>query len=884
MEKDGLLIQSKLRLPFVRRSLVDRPRLQARFDEGIRGPLMLITAPAGFGKTTLAASCVAGCGLPFAWLSLDKDDNQPGRFLTYLAAALQAADERIGGQAAQLLAGINPAAPEAVMTSLINDLQAAGGELVLVLDDYQLIHAPVVHEQLTFLLEHCPASLHLVIATRSDPPLPLSRLRARGQTVELRAVDLRFNADEAAQFLEQVMDLRLDGEAVALLDERTEGWAAGLQMAALSMRGRPDTEAFIREFAGTNRFIMDFMLEEVLAREPHEVQDFLLQTAVLTRLAGPLCDALTGGTGGQEMLETLERRNLFVVPLDEERRWYRYHHLFADLLQARLRQTQPDLAARLLMRASQWLEQNGYIPDAVRYAFAAEETGRAADLIERYGPARLEQSDPSVVQMADDLPQEMIQARPLIGLYQAWLLICQSRIPQARLLMSGLAGQLSARDAGSGRGWMQTWIAAAVAFLAPPADFEACPLPAEDLLEAVPAGELILRNAADFLYGMALARRGQMERAVQVALACIQRERTHPANLAVPTLVPFLTRVYLMQGKFNAAAALCREFLDPQRGKNVRFIYTSGSIKIDLGEVLYEWNCLEEAEPMIREGLRANEPWRNIMTDGFGLAALTRVLLAQGRFGEALQAMERFEARLLEHPHPREFDEDLLTLRVRIQLAGGNLHNPSAWAEQVVHNPDFESHKEIYRLTLARIWSAQGRHAEVERLLDGFIPPFSANSQLTRQIEAGLLRAAALAGQQRLEEAFNQVESCLSLAEPEGSLRVFLNGGEPVRDLLSAYLRSGAAGRTAYARRVLEAFGQPGGPVSHPAGLVEALSGRELEVLRLMETGKSNAEIARQLVVAPGTIKAHAASIYRKLEAANRTEAVARARLLGILT
>ena len=363
MQKSDRLIRTKLHLPFTRPELVPRPRLQEQIAQGLRGPLTLITAPAGFGKTTLVASCVAACGLPVAWLSLDKDDNQPERFLSYLVAALQAADQAIGNEAAQLMAGIQQAPPEAVLTSLINDLDTTGREIVLVLDDYQFISSQAVHEEWLFCSSIAPKTFHLVIATRSDPPLPLARLRARGQTVELRAADLRFTEPEAAQFLNDVMGLRLDAGSVAVLEERTEGWIAGLQMAALSMRGREDVDGFIRAFAGTNRFIMDFMLEEVLAREPEEVQAFLLQTAILTRLYRPtVCDAVTGASGGQEMLERLERRNLFVVPLDDERRWYRYHHLFADLLQARLHQARPERIAPPAYRASDWWERDGQWP------------------------------------------------------------------------------------------------------------------------------------------------------------------------------------------------------------------------------------------------------------------------------------------------------------------------------------------------------------------------------------------------------------------------------------------------------------------------------------------------------------------------------------------
>jgi LuxR family maltose regulon positive regulatory protein len=921
MQRSDPLIRTKLRLPFTRPGLVLRSRLQDRIAQGLCGPLTLITAPAGFGKTTLVASYVTGCGIPVAWLSLDKDDNQGGRFLHYLVAALQEADDTIGGEAAQLLAASQQVPSEAVLTSLINDLDENGREIALVLDDYQFIKSQDVHDAVAFLLEHCPKAFHLVIATRSDPPLPLSRLRARGQMIELRAADLRFTEPEAAQFLNEVMDLHLDDRSITVLEEHTEGWIAGLKMAAitiqsaLSTRDREEVFKFIEGFSGTNRYILDYLLEEVLDSQSPEIQHFLLYTSILARLSAPLCNALVHRLQGSnvsrlssaefeeeslspdqrsniltfkhsnEILAYLERANLFLVPLDDERVWYRYHHLFADLLRARLHQAQPDLVPLLHLWASAWLEQNGFVPEAIQHLIAGHEIDRAADLIERYGPARLAESDPSVLQMADSLPAEMLIMRPKIGLYRAWLLIIQGHIAKALPLLNELAQQLASADPNSGKQWMQTIIASALAFLAPPS--RTSHLPDYQLLEEIPVEEVILRNAADFLYGMALGRRGEFDRAVEVSVRCIQREKTQHGTQAIPTLAPFLTRIYLMQGRLHAAASLCREFLDPIKEKDIRFIYTAGSMKIDLGEVLYEWNCLEEAEQHIRDGMQANEPWRNIMTDGFGLAALTRVLLAKGDYAGAMQVVEKFEKRLLEHSQPREFDEDLRTLRVCVQLASGDLQNPSDWVDQIMLSEDFKLHEPYYRLTLARIRLAQGRYAEVEKLLAGLTPPAVAGSQITRQLESKLLLAAAFAGQQRLTEAFGLIEACLALAEPEGYIRIFLDVGEPVRDLLSVYLHSTAPSHQNYAQRILDAFSrssQTSSPAPQPAGLVEPLTSRELEVLQLMALGNTNQEIARQLVVSRGTIKAHAASIYRKLDVSNRTEAVARSRQLGILS
>jgi LuxR family maltose regulon positive regulatory protein len=908
MQKSDTLLHTKLRLPFTRSELVPRPRLQARLAQGLSGPLTLVTAPAGFGKTTLVASGIAAGGMPVAWLSLDKDDNQVERFLSYLAAALHEADPALGGEAARLLSAARLARPEVILTSLINNLDTADREIVLVLDDYQFIASQAVHEAVAFLLEHCPNTFHLVIASRSDPPLPLARLRARGQTVDLRAADLSFTELEAARYLNDVMGLQLDTASVATLSERTEGWVAGLQMAALSMRDRKNVRGFIEGFSGTNRYILDYLLEEVLASQPPEIQCFLLCTSILERLTAPLCEAVLAAEklegwvvdrlsatfqpsnllNSQPILEYLERANLFLVPLDDQRRWYRYHHLFADLLRARLSLAQPDLVPLLHIQASAWLEKNGLITEAIHHLFAAREMGQAAGLIERYGPVRLAENDPSVFQLADGLPPEMLLARPKIGLYLAWLLIIQGRIGNALPLLNALKQQLGSAGPNSEVQWMQTVVASALAFLAP-ADSPpgSNPLPNEQALDEIPAEEPILHNAADFLYGMALARRGEHDRAIEVSVKCIQREKAAHGTPAIPTLAPFLTRIYLIQGRLTAAASLCREFLDPIKERDIRFIYTAGSMKIDLGEVLYERNCLEAAEEHIRAGLQANETWQNIMTDGFGLVALARLLQAKGNYAEAMQVVGKFEKRIKEHSRPpREFDEDLRTLRVRVQLTSGDLQNPIHWAEQVQLSEDYDLHQGYYRLILARIRLAQGRYAEAEYLLSGVTPQITAGSWLTRKLEARLLLAEAVAGQQRRQEAGEIISASLALAEPEGYIRVFIDAGEPARELLAAYLRSDNPAQRVFAQKILDAF-SPTTPLSipapRPAGLIEPLTERELEVLQLIALGRTNQEIARQLVVAPGTVKAHTASIYRKLDVANRTEAAARAHQLGLL-
>ena len=406
------ILATKLYIPLPRPNVVLRPRLIERLNEGLHRKLTLISAPAGFGKTTLVSAWVAGCERPVAWLSLDEGDNDPTRFLTYLVAALQTIAPNIGEGVLGVLQSPQPPPTESILTALLNEITTLPDNFVLVLDDYHVIDAKPVDDALTFLLEHLPPQMHLVITTREDPQLPLARLRARGQLTELRAADLRFTPAEAAAFLNQVMGLNLSAEDIAALEDRTEGWIAGLQLAALSMQGREDVPGFIRAFAGDHRYIVDYLVEEVLQRQPERVRSFLLQTSILDRLNGPLCDAVTGQEEGNARLEALERGNFFVVPLDDKRHWYRYHHLFADVLSAHLLAEQPDQVATLHRRASAWYEQHGSAADAIRHALAAEDFERAADLVELAVPAmRRSRQEATVLGWLKALPDELVHCQ-----------------------------------------------------------------------------------------------------------------------------------------------------------------------------------------------------------------------------------------------------------------------------------------------------------------------------------------------------------------------------------------------------------------------------------------------------------------------------------------
>src|ERR1700730_16516087 len=423
------ILATKLYLPRLRPNVVSRPRLLERLNEGLHRNLTLIAAPAGFGKTTLVSAWVEGIERPTAWLSLDEGENDPTRFLAYLVTALQTIAATLGEGVLGVLQSSQPPPPEAILTALLNEITTLPDQFVLVLDDYHVIDAKPVDLALTYLVEHLPPQMHLVIATREDPLLPLARLRARGELTELRAADLRFTPSEAAEFLNSVMGLNLSPGNIAALEDRTEGWMAGLQLAALSMRGREDIPEFIRAFTGDHRYILDYLVEEVLTRQPEPVRSFLLQTAILDRLSGSLCDAVTGLEEGNARLGALERGNFFVVPLDDQRHWYRYHHLFAEVLSAHLRAEQPDQVSILHRRASEWYEQHGSPVDAIRHALEAVDFERAAGLIELAVPAmRQSRQEAMALGWLKALPDELVRARPVLSLHYAGMLLLNGQL------------------------------------------------------------------------------------------------------------------------------------------------------------------------------------------------------------------------------------------------------------------------------------------------------------------------------------------------------------------------------------------------------------------------------------------------------------------------
>ncbi len=905
------LLATKLHVPAPRPTLVVRQRLLTALDEGLHNRLVLLSAPAGFGKTTLVAAGAPRAGMPVAWLSLDKNDNQIGRFLSYLVATLQQADHTVGNEAAQLLVASEQTSPDTILTSLINDLDIANRDMVLVLDDYQSISSPEVHEAVAFLLEHCPHTFHLVIATRSDPPLPLARLRARGLTVELRSADLGFTEPEAAQFLNEAMGLHLDAGSVAALEARTEGWIAGLQMAALSMRGREDVTGFIEGFSGTNRYILDYLLEEVLANQSPEVQRFLLCTSILERLTAPLCDALLKNEGGRMkdeagqpstilhpssfILDYLERANLFLVPLDDERNWYRYHQLFSDLLRARLQQTQHELLPVLHARAVDWCEGHGLATEAVDHALAGKDWSRAARLIEQQAMSSMTgESVTTLISWLETMPDEHLHGRPWLGVYRAWSLIlgCQPRgveelLQHAEQHLQGPDGSMGNRDVLGNIAMIRAYLALFAG------DTEGVAEQVSLADELLPDSDRVIRSDVQWVLGFPPYLRGDLVSAVEAW----HKARKYSIDVGNPHIavaaIRHLAHIDCIRGRLRAAVELYQEALGLAAERGWQHSRLTSAVKKDLADVYRERNEFPMAPTLAYEAVDECERYGSPSNLAMAQGTLAHVLCAQGKWDDACHALDKAMQLCRSHATYPGVRSRVESCQVRFWLKVGDLSSALRWVDDNHLYPDdvpaFRLEQD--HITLAHVLLAQDQCGKAAALLARLDDAAKAGGRVGSRIEILALLAQALQSCGDTRAALSAVSEALALAEPEGYVRVFLDKGQPAQMLLARWLARASAGSLRdYAIRLLSRFDAEPHAVtvakdkaSSAGDLVEPLSQRELEVLHLMALGTTNQGIAEQLIVAAGTVKAHTSSIYRKLDVANRTEAVARARQLGIL-
>ncbi len=910
MSGQDALLATKLHVPRPQPGFVPRPRLVQALSQGLTRGRVLICAPAGFGKTSLLADWARSGGRPVAWLGLDAGDNDPARFWRYVIAALDQAQPGIAERLGPLLGPPAPRSFEGLVTALINELAARPGrdEVLLVLDDYHLVDAGPVHESVAFLLENLPPVLLLVVSGRADPPLPLARLRARGQLAELRAAELRFSTGEAAALLGAAAGPALPDSAVAALTARTEGWAAGLQLAALSLRGRTDAAGFVAAFSGSHRFVLDYLADEVLEGQPGQVRTFLLETSVLERLSGELCDAVTGRAGSQAMLHHIEAAGLFLVPLDEVRGWWRYHHLFADLLRARLAEEQPGRVQELHRAAAAWSDEHDLGDDAVRHALAAGDAAWAAQLVERHVDVLLRRSEGVTLRRwLSTLPAEVLRARPRLCLAQGFNAVVSGQVEAVEPLLDDAERAYAATSSqppeppvGPAGGVLAN-VPAGIAFLraelarlrgdaarAVDWDRQAC---AELGKSDFYLRTLVGANLAvtDWLRGQL----GQAERSLAKALA--ERRAAGEGYLAT-RVCHDLGQVQRAGGSLDAALATYRQALD-SAGEVSSEPSHLGMAHVGLAEVLYERDELAAALDHATRGVTLCRQLAFTPPLAAGLAILARIRQAHGDAAAAVAAMG--EAGQVElSPQVVALFNPVPSQRARLLLAQGDVTAASQWAKAAGLSPEDEPDypREPAYLLLARVLLAQDRPGPALTLLQRLLATAAGQGRTGSVIEIQALRALALAAGGDHATALGALAEAVTLGRPQGYVRVFADEGAPMRALLTR-LAAARKDQRAPARDIdpdylaglVRACGQAGAvPPSGRAaaalpGMAEPLTDREMEVLRLLAAGRSNQRIAHELVVALDTVKKHVTHVLGKLGAANRTEAVARARQLGLI-
>ena len=904
----GDLLQTKLYVPRLRPSLIPRPHLISRLNQGLQPgcKLILISAPAGFGKTTLIVEWatalsrgtqIAESTTPYStlriphlcWLSLDEGDDDFSRWLAYFIAALQTIAPSIGDAALAMRQSLQPSSAEPLLTNLINEIAAIPESFLFVLDDYHLIQDQSIHDAVRFLLDHLPENMRLVIATRADPPLPLPRLRTRGQLVELRENHLRFAVEEAALFLNEVMGFDLTAEAVAALENRTEGWIAGLQLAALSLQEQSDKERFVETFTGSHRYVLDYLAEEVWNQQPTEVQSFLLQTAVLNRMTAPLCDALTGRDDGQATLEHLETANLFTQSLDNERCWYRYHQLFADLLRKRLQEQQPECITALHQQASAWLEQNGHVTEAIRHALAATDFEGAVRLIEDRAEAVLLRSEgTTLLKWVDALPEALVQERPFLRLYYAWALLMGGR--PVDLVESMLPdGETVAEDVKAGANALRAFIAIMQGQVQRSADLS------RHALSHLPQESLFFRSLAAWTVSFAHLAEGDLMGGLLALEEAVRLGRETGNIMTAVMALCGLAELQMTQGKLHTVAETYQQALELGRDRRGRPLPIAGMALIGLGELARERNDLETAVDYLSQGIERAGQWGEVgALDGH--IGLARVKQAQGdltgadaEIAQAVQLARKFDA--------TDIDDNLVHAhRVRLSLLRGDGDTAVRWAalrglnleaalaglESDIQTFDSRRFRTAEYLNLARLLIYQAQHDEALTLLERLTQRVGQHGRNGVLIEIYNIQTLALYAQGQESEAIAVLSRALALAEPEAFARIFLDEGAVMLHLLQV-----AAAREIapdYVCRLLAMVGEDTAvaPATSPL-LLEPLSEREREVLQLLTTGLTNPEIAQELFIATSTVRSHVKSIYSKLNVHRRWDAVQRAQELGLI-
>ncbi|MBA4384259.1 MAG: helix-turn-helix transcriptional regulator [Anaerolinea sp.] len=911
-----LIIKTKLHIPSLRQKLVVRPRLMEKLNESLESKLILVSAPAGFSKTSLVCEWLSECRCLVAWLSLDEGDSDPIRFLNYMIAALQTISKDVGNEALKVVQTTESVTTinENILTTLLNDISTINEKFILVLDDYHLINSKKIDFALTFFIDHMPAQMSIIITTREDPNLPLARLRARGQLTELREADLRFTPKEAGEFLNQVMNLNLSEENISALENRTEGWIAGLQLAALSMQGREDINGFIRAFTGSHRFVLDYLVEEVLKHQPDHIRYFLLQTSILSRLSGQLCNYVTGIEDSVEILDLLEQSNLFIIPLDDQRQWYRYHHLFTDMLLAYLIQTQPDSLSNLHKRASTWYEKDGKLPDAIHHALAAKDFERAAKLVELAIPEmRRNRQGATVTELGwlKELPEELIYFRPVLCVDYAYALFAVGELDGVEKRLNDAERWLNSVIDNGGLKQIPTTtkvvedqeefrrlpgmialLRAAKALIV--GDTNEIEKNARKALENAYDNDYLLRGGAATQLALASWAKGDLDEARNLISIGIENVRKAGYTSAAIGGVITLADIQIAKGELANAMATFQSGLQLAKEFGTPILPGTADMYVGMSSLYYEYNDLQAAKDNLLKsqtlGKFASLPQNPYRWH----AMMARISEAQGDLDGALDLFNKAEQLYDGNFSPNI--RPISTCKIKLLLAQGKLSDAQAWVQEhkLTVEDELSFIREFDHITLTRVLLADYLRNHTE---DSIIKAMALLERLRKAAEEGrrkrsvieilMLQALVSQAQGDISAALLPLQDALLIAEPEGFIRTFVDEGTSMKQLLQEASSRGIM--PDYSGRLLAAFEEENqniekNLISSPDRLLnDLLSHREFEILKLISLGLSNREIGERLFLAIDTVKGHNRRIFDKLQVESRTEAIARARELGLI-
>jgi len=873
---DELLLKTKLTPPPLRRELVTRPRLMDLLNADLwyggnfSRKLTLVSAPAGYGKTTLVAEWLRSKDHAITWLSLDENDDDPARFMGYLMAALAQVDPQFGGTLRSMLGSPQPPPQDIIATALVNEIGEISTPFSLVLDDFQFLQNAAIHQQLNFILDYQPENMHLVITTREDPPMPLSRLRASKQVVEVRQSELSFTLDEVSRFLQSVVGISLSQEDAAALARRTEGWAVGLQMAALSMRDASDVRGFVRSFTGSNRYILDYLFEEVLKGQPGDVQDFLLKTSILERLSAPLCEAITDRDDGLEMLGRIESANLFLQPLDESHTWFRYHQLFADLLRNRLRMKGDFPVSQLHARASQWLDMNGNPADAVRHAVLSEDWDWSEKLINKETGNLLNRGElATVLNWYRMLPETELLTRPNLCLAYCWPLVLIGQLEKTEQVLACAEKKVGPSPEFLGE------VAAIEAYIARSRGDTAQTIStSQRALSLLPDENLALRGILAVNLGIAYWHSGQLKETRNVLDEHLGIYTTTGNLYAEATARVFLNRALAAQGQLQRANQGFQALI--KMGDQIPIMALA---YLDLAALHHEWDDIDASRGYLDKSIDISERTRNGEFQAAGLHQMASQRLAFGDLDESMKALLRADRLIQEHSVNPLTRARNAALHVQLALAMGNLSEAQVWAQRAGEGADVNPFYPFLGLTPARMYLAQNNKIAAMAYLNDRYEVASKAGWVYGEVAIGVMQSLACT---RAEDALDYLISALNLGHSEGFIRSFADAGEALVPLLREAVLRGISPE--YIEKIMSAMvKQPQMKAVEAQLLVEPLSERELQVLRLVAAGLSNREIADQLIISLGTVKSHVHNIYGKLGVGSRSQAIARAQELKLL-